>query len=400
MPKTVIVGVSGGIAAYKAAYLVSALKRRFDVHVIMTSNASKFVSALTFETISGNAAITDTFLQNDTFEVSHISLAKKADLFIVAPATANILGKIASGIADDMLTTTLLAAKCPCIFAPAMNTAMLLDSATQKNIEILKKRGYYVMDTGEGMLACKDSGKGRMKEPHEIIEFSENVLKSLYDMYGINVLISAGPTRESLDPVRYLSNSSSGKMGYAIADAAIDRGANVTLVSGPVALDKISKAKMVDVISASDMQKQMMERRNDADIVIMAAAVADYAPDNYSSQKIKKDKDMNIALVRTKDILKELGARKRKGQLIMGFAAETQDFEKNAKAKLITKNLDMIALNDVSKIGEGFGADNNNIKLFYDDGEMIDLGSESKQYLAKRIMEKVNEHYIKLKALR
>lgn len=397
MPKTVVVGVSGGIAVYKAAYLVSALKKRgYDVHVIMTKNALKFISELTFETISGNAAITDTFERKDSYDVKHVSIAKKADMFIVAPATANVLGKVAAGIADDMLTTTLLASKCPVMFAPAMNTAMYQDTATQKNLDVLKQRGYYIMDTGEGMLACGDSGQGRMKEPNEIIAFADDLFSSLYDMHGINVLISAGPTREKIDPVRYLSNHSSGKMGYAIAQAAVNRGAHVTLVSGPVALEKIHKAKMVDVVSANDMAEQLIALSIEADIIIMVAAVADYTPKDYSSQKIKKDGDMQLSLVRTKDILKELGTGKRSGQLLMGFAAETQNFEQNAKAKLASKNLDIIALNDVSRTGEGFGADNNNIKLFYNDGKIIDLGNESKRYLAKCIVDRVREQYLKL----
>ncbi len=399
MPMTVVVGVCGGIAAYKAAYLVSALKKKnYDVQVIMTKTASEFINGLTFETISGNAVITDTFEKKDTFDVAHVSLAKKADMFIVAPATANVIGKAASGIADDMLTTTLMAAKCPIVFAPAMNTAMYEDKSTQKNIEALKKRGLYVMDTGEGLLACGDRGPGRMKEPDEIIEYAENILKSLYDMHGVNVLVSAGPTRENLDPVRYLSNNSSGKMGYAIAEAAVKRGANVTLVSGPVALEKIDKAKMVNVVSASDMEEQMIKHSKDADIIIMAAAVADYTVNEYSAHKIKKDGDMNLELVRTKDILKQLGENKKDGQLLVGFAAETHDCEKNAKAKLQNKNLDIIALNDVSKPGEGFGADNNNIKLFYKDGTQIDLESQSKTYLAKQIMQKAREQYIKQNA--
>ena len=370
MPKTIVVGVSGGIAAYKAAYLTSGLKKKgYDVYVIMTENALKFISALTFETISGNAVITDTFERKDEFDVKHVSLAKKADMFIVAPATANVIGKVASGIADDMLTTTLLAAKCPVVFAPAMNVAMYEDASTQSNISALKQRGYHIMDTGEGLLACGDLGQGRMKEPQEIIQFAESVFESLYDMHGIRVLVTAGPTRETIDPVRFLSNRSSGKMGYAIAQAAVDRGADVTLVSGPVALEPIEKANMVHVVSAKEMAEQVIALSKHADIIIMAAAVADYTPQDSSGHKIKKAGDLQLTFVRTKDILKELGENKENGQLLMGFAAETQDFEKNAKAKLAAKNLDMIALNDVSKTGEGFASDNNNMKLFYKNGE-------------------------------
>ncbi len=390
MPQTVVLGVSGGIAAYKAAYLTSLLKKRgCDVHAILTKSAQEFITPLTFETLSGNEAITDTFKRTDEFDVKHVSLAKKADMFIVAPATANTLGKVASGIADDMLTTTLLAAECPVIFAPAMNTAMYEDPAVQDNISVLKSRGYYVMDTGEGMLACGDTGSGRMKEPEEIAEYAEEVLRSLYDMRGVRVLISAGPTREPIDPVRYLSNNSSGKMGYAIAEAAIERGAFVTLVSGPVAIEPPIKADTVNVTSASEMADRMFSLSENADIIIMAAAVADYTPESYSAQKIKKGDDLKLSLKRTTDILKELGERKKDVQVLMGFAAETQDWETNAISKLKSKCLDIIALNDVSKRGEGFDADDNNIKLFFRDGSVTDLGSDSKKRLAKRIVQEV-----------
>lgn len=393
MPQTVVVGVSGGIAAYKSAYLVSALKKRFDVHVIMTGNALEFVSALTFETLSGNAVVTGTFERTQEFDVKHVSLAQKADVFIVAPATANVIAKVASGIADDMLTTTILAAKCPVIFAPAMNTAMYEDAATQENIRVLKSRGYYVMDTGVGLLACGDTGSGRMREPGEIIAYMDEVLSSLYALQGVRVLISAGPTREMIDPVRYLSNRSSGKMGYAIAQAAVDMGADVTIVSGPVEIEAPMKARRVDVVSAADMTDEMLRISTEADIIIMAAAVADYTPKTYYPQKIKKGEDMSIELVRTKDILKELGEHKRAEQLLMGFAAETQQFEDNAKDKLSRKKLDIIALNDVSRPGEGFGSDTNNIRLFFSDGAEEDLGSADKHMLARQIMARVAERY-------
>ena len=269
MPQTVVVGVSGGIAAYKSATLVSALKKRFDVHVVMTENALEFISALTFETLSGNAVVTGTFERTKEFDVKHVSLAQMADVFIVAPATADVLAKAASGIADDMLTTTLLAAKCPVIFAPAMNTAMLEDAATQENIRLLHSRGYHVMDTGEGLLACGDIGAGRMKEPDEIIAYMEKVLSSLHELQGVRVLVSAGPTREMIDPVRFLSNRSSGRMGYAIAQAAVDMGADVTLVSGPVVLEAPAKARRVDAVSAADMAEAMLRLASEADIVVM-----------------------------------------------------------------------------------------------------------------------------------
>jgi len=393
MPQTVVVGVSGGIAAYKAAYLVSALKKRCDVHVIMTAGAQEFVSALTFETLSGNAVITGTFERTQEFDVKHVSLAQKADVFIIAPATANVIAKAAAGIADDMLTTTLLAAKCPVIFAPAMNTAMYEDAATQENIRVLTSRGYYVMDTGNGLLACGDVGAGRMREPQEIISYMDEVLSSLHTLHDVRVLISAGPTLEMIDPVRFLSNRSSGRMGYAIAQAAIDMGADVTLVSGPVEITLPAKARRLDVVSAADMAEVMLRLAPDADIIIMAAAVADYTPKTYSLQKIKKGEDMSVELIRTQDILKKLGERKRPGQLLMGFAAETQQFEDNAKDKLVRKHLDIIALNDVSRPGEGFGADSNNIRLFFSDGTEEDLGSADKRKLAKEIMARVSQRY-------
>lgn len=387
MPQTVVVGVSGGIAAYKSAYLVSALKKHCSVHVIMTENALEFVSALTFETLSGNVVITGTFERTGEFDVKHVSLAQKADVFIVAPATANVIAKAASGIADDMLTTTLLAAKCPVIFAPAMNTAMYEDEATKDNIRVLKERGYYVMDAGEGLLACGDAGAGRMREPDEIISYMDKVLRSLHELSGVRVLISAGPTREMIDPVRFISNRSSGRMGYALAQAAIDAGADVTVVSGPVEIEAPVKARCVDVVSAADMADAMLSLAPEADIVIMAAAVADYTPKAYSAQKIKKGDDgMSVGLVLTKDILKELGETKKPGQLLMGFAAETQQLEENAQYKLKQKNLDIIALNDVSRPGEGFGSDCNNIKLFFSDGTEEDLGSADKRTLARRII--------------
>lgn len=396
MPQTVVVGVSGGIAAYKAAYLVSALKKRCDVHVIMTGNALEFVSALTFETLSGNAVITGTFERTQGFDVKHVSLAQKADVFIVAPTTANVMAKAASGIADDMLTTTLLAAKCPVIFAPAMNTAMYEDAATQENIRTLKSRGYYVMDTGKGLLACGDVGAGRMREPAEIIAYMDEVLASLYKLHGVRALVSAGPTREMLDPVRFLSNRSSGKMGYAVAQAAVDMGADVTLVSGPVEIAPPTKARVVSVVSAADMADAMLKLSLEADIVIMAAAVADYTPKTYSDQKMKKGGDQSLELVRTQDILQALGAAKRPNQLLVGFAAETQHWEENAKDKLARKNLDMIALNDVSRPGEGFEADSNNLRLFYRDGSSEDLGSADKRTLAKQLMERAAQRWYAL----
>lgn len=397
MPRTVVVGVSGGIAAYKAAYLVSALKKQgYDVHVLMTKGALQFVSALTFETLSSNAVLSDTFERKSEFNVQHVALAKKADMIIVAPATADLIARAASGIADDMLTTTLLAARCPVVYAPAMNEAMLEDKATQYNMELLRQRGAYVMDTGEGLLACGDVGAGRMREPDEILEYAHSVWASLEDMHGIRVLVSAGPTREMIDPVRYLTNRSSGKMGYAIAQAAAAAGADVTVVSGPTALPPVAKAQTINITSAADMAREMLSRSESADIVIMAAAVADYTPKEYQSQKIKKSGDMTLELVRTTDILKELGSAKKNSQLLMGFAAETQNFEDNALKKLEAKNLDVIALNDVSREGEGFDADSNNIRLFFHDGRTLNLGSDDKTLLARRIIDEIKALYGRL----
>lgn len=388
MPLTVVVGVSGGIAAYKSAYLVSALKKKgCDVHVLMTKNALQFVGAVTFETLTGNVVLTDTFERKDGFDVKHVSLAKKADMLIIAPATADIIAKAAAGIADDMLTTTLLAVTCPVVVAPAMNDVMYADAATQNNLSLLKKRGFFVMETGEGQLACGDFGAGRMREPEEIIRFATDVLAAKYDLLGVRVLVSAGPTREMIDPVRFLSNRSSGKMGYAIAQAATQRGANVTLVSGPVSLAPPPKARTIGVVSAAEMYEAMTALSQDADIIVMTAAVADYTPKNVSSQKLKKGGEAALELVRTKDILMELGESKTPRQLLMGFAAETQDFENSAVGKLKRKNLDLIALNDVSRSGEGFESDSNNITLYYRDGTSQNLGTDSKRELAKRIMD-------------
>ncbi len=394
MALTVVVGVSGGIAAYKTAYLVSLLHRQgCDVHVLMTKNAHHFVGPITFETLTGNAVLTDAFDRTEEYNVNHVALAKKADVMIVAPATADIIAKAAHGLADDMLTTTLLAATCPVIFSSAMNHEMYRDPATQHNLLLLKKRNYHVMDTGEGMLACGDTGAGRMKEPEEILGFMHSVLAAQRDMHGIRMLVSAGPTREMIDPVRYLSNCSSGKMGYAIAQAAQKRGADVTLVSGPVSISPPPKTRTVFADSAAEMADQMQTLLPSADIIVMAAAVADFAPKEYQPQKIKKSDEMTVELIRTQDILVALGRQKGPKQIIMGFAAETENLEVNAKAKLVSKNLDVIALNDVSIPGEGFGSDKNNIILFFSDGKKADLGSEEKTVLASQIVDILFELY-------
>lgn len=393
--RCVVVGVTGGIAVYKTASLISLLKKQgAQVYVIMTKNAAEFVAPLTFEVLSGNPAITDTFSREAPWEVEHVTLAQKADLFIVAPATANFLGKAASGVADDMLLTTLLAAKCPVTIAPAMNTNMYNDETVQQNIKALKKKGYYIMDTGFGNLACGDTGEGRMKEPEEILWYAEEVLKQNYDMAGLSILVTAGPTRERLDPVRFISSPSTGKMGYAVALNAVKRGAKVTLVSGPVSLKPPAKAEVIKVETAEEMYEQVMAAYGQVDIVVKSAAVSDYRPKKVSSEKIKKGGELTIELERTKDILKELG-RLKKHQLLIGFAAETNNIEEYALAKLKEKNLDMIAANDVSEKGSGFAADTNHIVLYKKDGQKTDLGFLSKEQTAKALLDEALALYKK-----
>lgn len=385
--RRIIIGVTGGIAAYKTASLVSLLKKQgAQVHVIMTKNATEFVAPLTFEVLSGNPVITDTFSRKAPWEVEHISLAQKADLFIVAPGTANFLGKAASGVADDMLLTTLLAAKCPVIVAPAMNTNMYGDQTVQQNIQALKKKGYYMMETGFGNLACGDTGEGRMKEPEEILKYAQEVFERNYDMSGLNILVTAGPTREKFDPVRFISSPSTGKMGYAVALNAVQRGARVTLVSGPVNLKPPAKVNVVKVESAEEMYEQVMAVYDQSDIVVKTAAVSDYRPKKVFPEKIKKGGEITIELERTKDILKELGRLKNR-QLLIGFAAETSNIEEYALAKLKEKNLDMIAANDVSEKGAGFAADTNHIVLYKKEGHKKDLGLLTKEQTAKALLD-------------
>ncbi|MEX1308697.1 MAG: bifunctional phosphopantothenoylcysteine decarboxylase/phosphopantothenate--cysteine ligase CoaBC [Eubacteriales bacterium] len=387
--KTIIVGVSGGIAAYKSAYVVSGLKKMgADVTVCMTEHAKAFVTPLTFESLAASPVLTDVFERGTPWEIEHISLAEKADAYIVAPATANIIAKLAGGIADDMLTTTFLAATCPKIIAPAMNTHMFENSATQANIEILKNRGVRVLDTDSGLLACGDIGAGRMKEPQEILDVVTKVLAPDIDFKGKSILISAGPTREYVDAVRYLSNPSSGKMGFALAENAAKRGASVTLVAGPVGIEAPKGVRVVNVVSAAEMAGAVEKEAEKADIVIMAAAVADYTPKVQFDHKIKKAGDMMLELVRTKDILSKLG-KDKKDKILVGFAAETEDCEENAKAKLAVKNLDIIALNDIKEPGAGFGVNTNHITLFKKDGSKIELKKASKQEVAARMLDEI-----------
>lgn len=395
--RCIVVGVTGGIAAFKAASLVSMLKKLgADVHVVMTKNAMEFITPLTLETLSANPVVTDTFKRETPWEVEHIALAQKADLFIIAPATANFIGKAAAGIADDMLLTTLLAAKCPVIAAPAMNKNMLADPKVQQNIKSLKDKGFFIMDTGEGLLACGDIGEGRMKETEEILAFAEQVFIKSYDMAGIRLLVTAGPTREHFDPVRFISSPSTGKMGYAIAQSAIQRGAEVVLISGPVSIQPPVKALVIPVVSAQEMYEKVKQYFLQANIVIKTAAVADYRPKEIARQKIKKGEALAIELERTVDILKELG-RIKKDQILVGFAAETQNIEAYAMQKLAEKNLDMIAANDITENGAGFAYDTNHIVLFKKDGSKTDLGLLSKEKTAQRILDETIDLYQKQK---
>ncbi len=360
--KQIVLGVTGGIAAYKACDLTSRLKKAgAQVYVILTKNACQFVSPLTFETLSNHPAVTDTFARPETWEVEHVALAKKADLFVIAPATANILAKMACGIADDMLSTTVLATRAPVLVAPAMNTGMWENAATQRNVETLKQRGVHFIGPDGGYLACGDSGAGRMSEPAAIAEAIDALLHPRRDLEGLSVLVTAGPTQEKIDPVRYITNRSSGKMGYAIARAAQMRGARVTLVSGPTQLQTPQGVEKVDIVSTQDLYQAMMVHAPQADIVIQAAAPADFTPDTVAEQKIKKlgDGMLTLSFRQTPDVAAAVGKNKRPGQVLIGFAAETNDVMKNAGAKLKKKNLDMIVANDVTAPGAGFDVDTN-----------------------------------------
>ncbi len=384
--KHIVVGVTGGIAAYKAAMLVSLLKKKgADVHVCMTANACRFITPLTFETLSANRVVTDTFSRETPYEVEHVALAKLADLIVIAPATANIIAKAANGIADDFLSTLLLAARGKVMFAPAMNTAMLHHAAVQRNMMQLREDGCLMVAPGSGMLACGDIGDGRMAEPQEICEAIEAALAPK-DLEGIRLMVTAGPTRERLDDVRYLSNRSTGKMGYAIARAAVNRGAHVTLISGPTALEAPAGVEVRSVESAQQMYTACMEVFPQVDIAVKAAAVADYTPASYQPGKIKKGEDMKLSLVRTQDILQNLGAKKKK-QILVGFAAEAADLEQNALAKLQRKHLDMIAANDISRADIGFGSDENLVTLFFADGTKKVLQKAEKEQIADGILD-------------
>ena len=370
--KNIVLGVTGGIAAYKAVDVVSRLKKLgANVDVVMTRNATKFVTPLTFETLSARPVTVDAFSREGSWEVEHVALAKKADLMLVAPATANVMAKLCHGIADDMLTTTLLATKAPILLAPAMNTGMWEAEVTRQNLQTLQGRGIKTVGPDSGFLACGDTGAGRMSEPEEVVEAVVSVLCPKSDMKGLRVLVTAGPTVERLDPVRYMSNDSSGKMGYALAEAARDRGAKVTLVSGPVALSAPVDVTMVAVQSTLDLYKAVLACAGEQDLVVQAAAPADYAFKAPSDQKMKKQagKALVLEMVENPDVAKAIGEMKRPGQILVGFAAETENLLDNAKRKLKSKHLDMIVANDVTREGAGFGVDTNIATLIWADGE-------------------------------
>jgi len=388
--KTVLLGVTGSIAAYKIANLASMLvKLHCNVHVIMTENATNFIHPITFETLTNNRCIVDTFDRNFQYNVEHVSLAKQADVVLVAPASANVIAKLAHGIADDMLTTTVLACTCKKIVSPTMNTQMYNNPITQDNIGILRHYGFEVIDPASGFLACRDIGAGKMPEPEVLLDYILREIACEKDMAGLNVLVTAGPTREKLDPVRYITNHSTGKMGYAIATNAMLRGANVTLVSGPTNIKKPPFVEVVDIESAQDMFEAVTSRAADQDIIIKSAAVADYRPANVSDEKVKKkDGDMSIPLERTQDILKFLGEHKPANQFLCGFSMETQNMLENSRAKLEKKNLDMIIANNLKVVGAGFGVDTNVVTMITKDDE-IELEIMSKSDVAKCILDQI-----------
>ena len=388
--KTVLLGVTGSIAAYKIAYLASMLKKQqADVHVLMTRNATNFINPITFETLTGNKCLVDTFDRNFQFQVEHVSIAKKADVVMIAPASANVIGKLAHGIADDMLTTTIMACRCKKFISPAMNTNMFENPIVQDNLKILEHYGYEVIDPAVGYLACGDTGAGKMPEPETLLNYILRECACEKDMKGLKVLVTAGPTQEAIDPVRYITNHSSGKMGYAIAKMAMLRGADVILVSGRTALTPPPFVRVVPVVTARDMYEAVTSVSQEQDIIIKAAAVADYRPASVSDEKIKKkDDDMSIALERTDDILKYLGEHKPDGQFLCGFSMETENMIGNSRVKLTRKNLDMVAANNVKMAGAGFQGDTNVLTLITQDEE-VSLPLMSKEDAAGKILDKI-----------
>lgn len=388
--KTVVLGVTGGIAAYKIPNLASMLvKSGADVHVLMTEHAANFITAITFETLTGHKCVIDTFDRNFEFNVEHVALAKRADVLLVAPATANVIGKLAHGICDDMLTTTALACHCPKIIAPTMNTHMYENPILQDNLEICRRYGMTVIDPASGYLACGDTGAGKMPEPEELFDYICQAIQYPKDLAGKKVLVTAGPTREAIDPVRYITNHSTGKMGYAIAKAAARRGAEVTLVSGPVELKPLRFVKTVPVESAREMFEAVTSLAGEQDAVIKAAAVADYRPVHVASEKVKKaEGDMSIPLERTDDILAWLGAHRREGQFLCGFSMETQNMLENSRKKLEKKHIDMIVANNLKVAGAGFGTDTNVVTMITREKEEA-LEKMSKDQVAHRILDRI-----------
>lgn len=386
--KTILLGVTGGIAAYKAAALASALvKQHAAVEVVMTQNATQFITPLTFEQLTGRKALVDTFDRNFVHQVEHIALADRTDLVIIAPATANVCAKLAHGLADDMLTTTVLACRCPKLIAPAMNTNMYENPVTQDNLTTLRRYGWEVIEPASGRLACGAVGKGKLPEPEDLLQYILRELAFPHDLVGKKVLVTAGPTQESIDPVRYLTNHSTGKMGYALAKMAMLRGAEVTLISGPTAIAPPPFVSVVPVISAQDMFEAVAAHFEESDFVFKAAAVADYTPAEYSDEKVKKkDGDLSISLKRTQDILSYLGSRKKEGQLICGFSMETQDMVKNSREKLQKKHLDMICANNLKVAGAGFGVDTNIITIITPD-HTLELPILTKEAAASAILD-------------
>ena len=388
--KTVVLGVTGSIAAYKIANLASMLvKLHADVNVVMTKNATNFINPITFETLTGNKCLIDTFDRNFQYNVEHVALAKRADIYMVAPASANVIGKIANGIADDMLTTTIMACKAPKIIAPAMNTNMFENTIVQDNLKKLESYGYEIISPACGYLACGDTGAGKLPSEEVLLDY---ILKELHyekDMKGKKVLVTAGPTREAIDPVRFISNHSTGKMGYAIARCAMERGAQVTLITGETSIPKPPFVKVIPVISAADMFDAVKENMDEADFIIKSAAVADYTPAVVADEKIKKkDGDMSIPLTRTTDILKYVGQNRKAGQVICGFAMETKDLIENATKKLNSKNVDMIVANNLKVAGAGFGTDTNVVTLIKKDGTK-ELPMMTKDEVAKAILDEM-----------
>ena len=391
--KTVVIGVSGGIAAYKTLDVISRLRKLgVNVNVIMTKSATEFVTPLSFQSLSQNYVVCDMFEDPKTWDVEHISLAKRADVFLIAPATANVIGKIANGIADDMLTTTVMATKAKVLIAPAMNTNMYENPILQRNINTLKELGYNFVDPESGRLACGDTGKGKLASPETIVDEVVKLLSKGQDLKGKSIIVTAGPTVESIDPMRYITNRSTGKMGYSIAKEAIERGADVTLITGPTNLTPPQNLKkLVKIESAKDMYEAVLANLDENDVVIKSAAVADYKPKNYSNKKIKKsDDDLVIELDRNKDIAQEIGKIKN-NKILVGFAAETNDLIENASLKIKKKNLDFIVANDLTKEGAGFGVDTNIVKIIDKEGNITEYPKMKKEEVANIILDKIKE---------